>query len=195
MKVSLHRIRALAATAIFLAAPAWLAGQNPGSPVVKDFVSGGKIWMTLESGGYEIKPSPDNRIHVTWNEAHSKGVKVTVTPNGKWADLKVEGTPNHFNATIEVPATTDLRVRLTAGQLTVGEINGDKDIEGNAGDVIVKVGKSSDWSQVDASVTAGALNAPAFQADRGGLFRSFQWKGPGKHKLHVHLTAGNITLQ
>jgi hypothetical protein len=44
-------------------------------------------------------------------------------------------------------------------------------------------------------VTAGDLHAPAFKAATGGLFRSIKWKGPGKYRLHVHLTAGDVNLR
>ncbi|MBZ5505944.1 MAG: hypothetical protein LAO78_10700 [Acidobacteriia bacterium] len=186
--------RAVILQAGFLLASMWLQGQTAGSPLEKDFVSGGKIEITLESGGYDIRPSADNRIHVRWNEASGKGVAVKLTINGKMGDLRVEKTPNNFHATIEIPAVTNLRIRLTAGALTVGEIKGDKDIEINAGDVKVSCGNTSDWGDVDASVVAGDLHASAFQAQKGGLFRSFQWKGPGRYRLHVHATAGSINL-
>lgn len=178
-----------------LLAPMWLHGQTTGSPLEKDFVSGGKLEITLESGGYDIRPSSDTRIHVRWNEASGKRVAVKLTVNGKTGDLRVENTPNNFHATIEIPAVTNLRIRLTAGALTVGEIKGDKDIELNAGDVNVLCGNTSDWGDVDASVVAGDLHASAFQAQKGGLFRSFQWKGPGRYRLHVHATAGSINLR
>ncbi len=178
-----------------LLAPTWMPGQASGSPMVKDFVSGGRIEITLESGGYDIRPSADNRMRVRWNEVSGKGVKVKLNTNGKSADLRVEDTPHNFHATIEVPVMADLRIRLTAGALTVSGIYGDKDIESNAGDVIVDVGKSSDWGQVDASVTAGDLSAPAFDANKGGLFRSLHWKGTGKYRLRVSLMAGSLNLR
>lgn len=170
--------------------------QTGGSPAEKDFVSGGRVEMTLESGDYNIRASSDNRIHVRWNEASARGVRVKLTTNGKSAEMRVENTPhNNFHATIEVPALTDVRVRLTAGNLEMTAIKGDKDIEANAGNLNISVGSSSDWGDVDASVTAGDVNAPAFHETRGGLFRSFKWKGPGKYRLHVHLTAGDINLR
>lgn len=188
-----------AIAAVFLGvlsiSPACVLAQSTGSPVEKDFVSGGKIEITLESGDYHVRASSDNRVHVRWNEASAKGVRVKLTTNGKSADLRVENTPhNNFHATIEVPALTDVRIRLTAGNLEMAGIKGDKDIEANAGDLNISVGSSNDWGDVDASVTAGDLHAPAFQAASGGLFRSFKWKGPGKYKLHIHLTAGDINL-
>ncbi|HKD81522.1 MAG TPA: hypothetical protein VKH81_17650 [Candidatus Angelobacter sp.] len=175
--------------------PTWMPGQSSGSPVVKDFVAGGKVEITLESGGYNIQPSADNRIRVRWNEASGRGVKVQMATHEKSAEIKVGNTPNNFHATIEVPPQTELRIRLTAGALTVSGIRGDKDIESNAGDVIVDVGKNSDWEEVDASVTAGDLSAPAFATSKGGLFRSLHWKGHGKYRLHVSLTAGSLKLR
>src|SRR5580698_2266429 len=139
-------VRAAIFVAVFQVAGG-LQAQTAGSPVEKDFVPGGKVEMTLESGDYEVRPSADNRIHVHWNEA-DKRVAVKLTTNGKSADLRVENTPNgHFHARIEVPAATDLRIRLTAGDLTVGEIKGDKDIEMNAGDLRVSVGNANDWRE------------------------------------------------
>jgi hypothetical protein len=168
--------------------------QSTGSPGEKDFVSGGRIEMTLESGDYDIRASSDNRIHVRWNEASRARVKLTT--NGKSASLRVENTPNNdFHATIEVPALTDLRIRLTAGDMSVSGIKGDKDIEINAGDLNMSVGNSSDWGYVDASVTAGDIHAPAFKEATGGLFRSLHSTGPGKYRLHVHLMAGDVNLK
>jgi hypothetical protein len=192
MKLSFIPI--MAALAAGLATPVWLHGQATGSPLEKDFVSGGKVEITLESGGYDIRPSADNRIRVRWNEASGKGVAVKLNVNGNTGDLRVEKTPNNFHATIEIPAVTNLRIRLTAGALTVREIKGDKDIELNAGDVNVSCGSASDWGDVDASVVAGDLHASAFQTQKGGLFRSFQWKGPGRYRLHVHAMAGSVNL-
>ena len=188
-------IAAMFLTALSIA-PVSLVAQSSGSPAEKDFVSGGRIKMTLESGDYTIRASSDNRIHVRWNEASAKGVRVKLTADGNSADVRVENTPNNnFYATIEVPALADLRIRLTAGDMSVAGVKGDKDIEIRAGDLNISVGSTSDWGDVDASVTAGDIHASPFQASRGGLFRSFHWKGPGKYRLHVHLMAGDVNLR
>jgi hypothetical protein len=132
--------------AVLSVTPITLGAQNTGSPVEKDFVSGGKIEMTLESGDYKVRASSDNRIHVRWNEASSKGVKVRITTSAKSADVRVENTPHdNFHAIIEVPALADVRIRLTAGNLEMAGIKGDKDIEANAGNLNISVGSSSDW--------------------------------------------------
>ena len=164
------------------------------SPVDKDFAPNGKVEMTLESGNYEVQPSSDNKIHVRWNEA-LKSVRVKVDVNGKSADVRVENTPHdNFHATIVIPAETSMRIRMTAGNITVSGIKGDKDIELNAGNLKISVGDSKDWGKVDASVTAGNVVASPFAANKSGLFRSFDWNGPGRYRLHAHLMAGNIDL-
>jgi hypothetical protein len=91
--------------AVFLTAlsvsTTYLGAQSTGSPAEIDFVSGGKVEMTLESGDYNIRASSDSRIHVRWNEASARGVRVKLTTNGKSADLRVENTPhNNFHATL-----------------------------------------------------------------------------------------------
>lgn len=164
----------------------------------QSFVSGGHVKIRLEAGDYKIQPSSDNNLRVTWfgdNVEHAQ-VKVTIDAAGSSAEIRVQNTPhNNFHATIEVPAKTDLYVRLSAGDLTVSGITGSKDLESHAGDMIVDVGKPTDYSRVDASVTAGDLNADAFKVVKGGLFRSFTWHGPGAYSLHAHLLAGDLTLQ
>jgi hypothetical protein len=179
--------------AVFVILPGAVCLQAQ-SPAEKDFVSGGKVEMTLESGSYEVRLSSDNRIHVRWNEA-IKSVRVKVDVNGRSADIHVENTPHdHFDATIEVPAETSLHIRMTAGNMMVKGIKGDKNIELNAGNLKIWVGDSKDWANVDASVVAGNVDATAFATNKSGLFRTFDWTGPGRYRLHAHLMAGNIEL-
>jgi hypothetical protein len=53
---------------------------------------------------------------------------------------------------------------------------------------------TADYRSVDASVYAGDLDAPAFGACTGGLFRSLHWSGTGAYKLHAHVGAGDLEL-
>ena len=169
--------------------------QTTHSPLEKDFVAGGTVKMDLESGQYVILACSDNRIHIRWNEA-DRGVRVKLDTNGTSADLRVENTPHdHFRATIEVPASTNLNIYFTAGDLRIDGIKGDKKVDMNAGDLNIAVGDSKDWASVDASVAAGDINASAFQVTKSGLLRSVHWHGPGKYKLDVSLKAGDINLK
>src|ERR1700742_1625922 len=109
--------------------------QTTHSPLEKDFVAGGTVKMDLESGQYDIRAGSDNRIHIRWNEA-DRGVRVKLDTSGTSADLRVENTPHdHFRATIEVPASTNLNIYFTAGDLRIDGIKGDKKVDMNAGDL------------------------------------------------------------
>lgn len=183
--------------AALLAIP--LLAQEPGPSVEKPFVSGGRVSLDLEAGDYTIKPADTNIVRVSWNRTSYEGkekVHVTVDTSGSNATVRVEDTPhNNFHAIVEVPRACDLFVRLTAGDLNIAPITGSKDIESRAGDMNIQIAEPNDYGHVDASVVAGDLNATAFHGSKSGLFRSFDWSGPGKHSLHVHLWAGDLNLR
>ena len=112
------------------------------------------------------------------------------------ADLRVFGGPkNNLQVTIEIPSSAMLFVRMSAGDLAVEGVSGDKDIELHAGELNISVGDARDYSRVDASVTSGDLEAPPFHESHGGLFRSFEKHGAGKYTLHAHVGAGDLTLR
>ena len=161
----------------------------------KPFVSGGKIELQLEAGSYTIRPSTGTAVRVALS-GNVGAAKVEVTTTGAEAKVSVRETPrNNFQATIEVPQTADLTIRLSAGDLEVGAISGSKDIESNAGNVNIVTGDSEDYASVDASVKAGDLNAGPFGESQSGLFRSLTWSGKGKYTLRARLLAGNLTLR
>ena len=189
--------RSIVRVAIMLAAfsSVFASAQNTQQ---QTFVSGGRVKIKLEAGDYKIQPSADNSLRVTWSgdSVERSRVDVTIRTQDKSAEISVENTPHHnFHATIEVPAMTDLYVRLSAGDLRLAGITGSKDVESRAGDVDIDVGDPSDYSRVDASVVAGDLSASAFKVSKGGLFRSFKWNGSGIYSLHAHLLAGDLTLR
>ncbi len=166
-----------------------------GNPTEKPFVSGGRIDMQLEGGDYEVRPASGNTIRVTLS-GNTGNAKVAVNTNGTHADISVKDTPhNNFHATIEVPVTSDLRIRLTAGNLTTGAIRGSKDIENKAGNVEITVGDPNDYFKADGSVSVGNLEADPFDTSKGGFFRSFKWSGHGKYQFHAHVGAGNLSLR
>jgi hypothetical protein len=185
---------------LFLAGAGALEAQQRASATASQkFISGGTIRLHLEAGGYTISPGDSDKIVVTCehrSEEKLKAVRVVIRPSGSTADVYVLNTPNNnFTATIEVPRRSNLRVRLTAGELSVGSVEGDKDIELNAGSLVVDVPRPQDYGLREASVTTGSISAPAFEENKDGLFRSFRQNGPGKYRLHVRVIAGEITLR
>jgi hypothetical protein len=192
-------MKPMASLAILVAAglcgSAFLQAQSKPNSNEKPFVSGGRIVMYLEGGDYEVRAAADNRIRVMLSGNIGK-TKVEINTNGTHADVTVKDTPhNNFHATIEVPKAADLGIRLSAGNLIVAAVTGNKDIESHAGNAEISVGDPNDYSSVDASVKAGNIDADAFGGSKSGLFRHFKWSGRGKYTLQAHLGAGNLELR
>jgi hypothetical protein len=122
-------------------------------------------------------------------------VKVEIKASSSSADIYVRSTPHsNFNATIEVPRRSNLWARLTAGELDIEDVEGDKDLEIWAGQIDLEVPHPEQYGHRDASVIAGSVESSAFSISKGGLFRSFHEQGPGKYRLHTHVTTGQIDL-
>jgi hypothetical protein len=193
-------IKKLIFAAIVVAPSAFFGQQgNPEASAQQKFASGGTVHLHLESGGYTIAPADTDEVVVIWHartDSQLKQVKVQIKAAGSRADVYVLNTPrNNFNATIEVPRRSHLWARLTAGELVVGVVEGDKDLELNAGRLEVDIPRPQDYGSRDASVTTGSIEASAFDVSKGGLFRSFRQHGPGRYRLHAYVIAGEIDLR
>ena len=186
----------LAALALF-ALP--LAADEARDSVAYSFVAGGAVRLKLSGGDYTIRgASTDDRIRVRWwTETLEERSKVRVSADVRGAEARIEtrGPSSHFRVEIELPARTDLHVRLSAGDLKVLGIEGHKDIESRAGDLDIEVIRAEQYRRVDASVTIGDLDARLFGPSRGWIGRSLNWKGPGSYDLHAHLFAGDLKLK
>jgi hypothetical protein len=167
-------------------------------PFTIDFASGSQLRVQLRSGDIRIVGSDANKITVQLsgkNAGDARDLTVRFKPSSTGAELRVSGGPrNDLQVTIHVPKNTGLFVRMPAGELVLQGISGEKDVELHAGDLTISGSDAKDYSSVDASVTAGDLEAPPFGESHGGLFRSFHKNGPGKYQLHAHVGAGELTL-
>jgi len=176
-----------------------LAAENrPSGSLERPFVPQGRIRMDLAAGEHRILGDADNRVRMEWTVRDAQSlakVKARADVQGKDLSITTDGPRNRgLNVTILLPRESDLHVRLTAGELRVENIRGNKDIELHAGDARIDVGRADDYSAVDASVWVADLRAAPFQVFKDGLFRSFDWKGKGPYRLHAHLKAGDLRL-
>jgi len=157
-----------------------------------------RVRMDLVAGDYRITGSPANRVRIDWTVRDAESLpKFRVFTEERQEELTIvtRGPSNsHGRFTIQLPNQSDLYVRLTAGNIDIEDIRGNKDIHLRAGDMRVDVGRCEDYARVDASLWAGDINALAFQTVKGGLFRSFEWSGTGRYRLRARLMAGNIYL-
>ena len=162
------------------------------------FAAGGRVWMDLSAGDYRIRAGAGDRVRVEWTTSDPDDIgafKAEMRVEGRDLTLRTRGPKGGMRVVVEVPERSDLTVRLGAGDLRVTGVEGSKDLSSWAGNIIVDVGTPDDYASVEASVTAGDLSATAFNVRKGGLFRSFSWKGNGRHHLKVRLTAGDLELR
>jgi hypothetical protein len=169
-----------------------------GQPIDKPFARAGIVRMKLAAGDYKIEGSKDEKIRVEWRADRAEqaaNLKAEAEIRGTTAVISTSGFKNGIHFSIAVPARSDIDIELTAGDLEVRGIEGNKRVETWAGDVNVEVGRTEQYGSVEASVRAGDLNARAFNVSKGGLMRSFSWKGKGPYSLSVKLFAGDLTLR
>ena len=141
--------------------------------------SAGRIELQLGAGSYTIRPASDTHIRVTIG-SESGRARVALTANATRATVAVTETPSsNFQATIEVPKTSDLIVRLSGGNLVLSGITGNKDIDSVAGNAEISVGDPNEYGSMEATVKAGDLNVGAFAgaktSDCFGLLHRASW--------------------
>lgn len=123
-------------------------------------------------------------------------VKIRFSKTESTGMLRLSGGPrNDFQIRIEVPAATDLHVRMPFGALEIEKIHGSKNVELHAGEVTIAMGDPKEYAHIEASVTTGGLDSAPLGISKGGLFRSFKRDGPGKYKLYAHVGSGELDLR
>lgn len=159
-------------------------------------VPGASLRLELSSGNYTIESGTADRLIIqslARDPEDQKKVRFGLSATREEASVKVNG-PSRQDVSIQIPKNVNLSVRLSGGNLTLTGIEGDKDIESNAGQLNINIGRPQDYRAVDASVNIGDIDAPAFPSVKPGVVHSLNATGPGKYRLHVHLGSGQIRL-
>jgi hypothetical protein len=160
--------------------------------------------LSIESrpAGLQIVGTDQETIHVTCTVGnrgdYGSGIVLRFLPSAVGGKLEIEGSHRHSNnlqVRIEVPRRTNLRVRMSAGEVNVQDVAGDKDVELYAGQIRISSEHEWDYRKVDASVAIGQVRATMYGADKGGFFRSVvKHRADGEYRLHAHVTTGEIDL-
>jgi hypothetical protein len=194
----------LLAAAVALTTLAVSTGATPafqstsGQPVDRAFAKGGVVRMRLAAGDYKIAGSSDDKIRIEWRADRAEQaarLKAEAEIKGTTAVISTGGFKEGIHFSISVPARSDIEIDLSAGDLDVRGIEGNKRVDAWAGDVTIDVGLPDQYKSVEASVRAGDLNARPFNVSKDGLFRSFSWTGKGSYTLVAKLVAGDLTLR
>ena len=161
--------------------------------------AGARIALHIRSGAVRIVGSDEGKLTVNIsgrNKNKIDDLRYRFTSFSGSAELHISGGPrNDLDIEVRIPRNSELYARIPAGDVTIENITGSKDVELRAGDLTISVGNPADYSNVEASVIAGDISASPFGEDHGGLFRSFHKSGPGKYTLYAHVTAGDLTLK
>ena len=192
------RMSVLALLAVVAVPPAPVTFQGAdAAPVERPFASAGKLHLDLSAGDYTIRGAAEDRILVrmaTRDASDLSRAHAEISVSGTSAAVRVRGPKNNFRVTIDVPARTDLTMDVSAGDLKVSGIEGNKVLDMWAGDVTINVGDPAQYRRVDASVRFGEITSRPFSASKGGIFRSFSWDGSGPYTLRATLFAGDLKL-
>jgi hypothetical protein len=151
--------------------------------------------------GLEIVGTDQAEIHVSCtsgDEGDARRIRIRFQGNQDDKKLTIAGDLLHGNnlrVRIEVPRKTNLRVEMSAGEVKVEEIAGDKDIDLYAGRIAISSTRPWDYRDVDVSVSIGAVKAPVYGAQKGGFFPGISKEtADGEYSLRAHVITGEIEL-
>jgi hypothetical protein len=158
--------------------------------------------LTIDSrpAGLEIVGTDDAAIHVSCTSKdaeEAEQIRLRFSGNENHGKLTITGGSHegNFQVRVEVPRKTSLRVKMSAGQVKVEDIVGDKDIDLYAGQISIASARLWDYRSVHVSVDIGDVNAQIYGADKGGFFRTFsKQSAAGEYSLHAHVMTGQIEL-
>ncbi len=144
--------------------------------------------LTIHSrpAGLEIVGTDQAAIHVSCtsgDEGDAQRIHIRFQGNQDDETLTIAGDlrkGNNLRVRIEVPRKTSLRVDMSAGEVKVEEIAGDKDIDLYAGRIAISSTRPWDYRSVDVSVSIGAVKAPVYGAEKGGFFRGITKETAGR---------------
>lgn len=182
--------------ALLAALPAFSQSGDCSKVFQTSQAAGGNVSMTLRAGDIDVVGTKNSVIRVTCDlsdRVDASKVKISFAAGR----LRVQGGPNNgVKYRVELPEKTSVLIRATAGDMHVTGLIGDKDIELNAGDLIVEVGDPKLYKVAEGKVMAGNISARPFGSQKDGLFRSFRKdSSSGQYRLRAELMAGDLTLK
>jgi hypothetical protein len=157
------------------------------------------LQLYLRSGEILIVGTDDTKITVDLagkNVDKIQDVKGRLSLVNNVAAFHLTGGPkNELQIIIHIPKNSDLKARIFAGEVSIQDVIGNKDLELHAGEMNIAAGSRENYGHIDMSVNAGELDAEAFGDAKGGLFRSISYDGGGKYRLHAHVGTGQLSIR
>lgn len=168
----------------------------------RDFMAGGYVHVRLSVGDIHVKRGDSTQIKVEYTvkserESNVKEARMEFEVQGNNARIEFHshmGGNTEFDVEIEVPQSTNIDVHEKVGDLTVDNIEGDKDLELGVGDVRIADGHSG-YRTIRASTGIGDINSPGYGETSGWLGKTLKYHGEGKYELRAHVGVGDIHLE
>lgn len=165
-----------------------------------DFAPAGQVELHTGYGDVRIIPADDSHLSITYT-MHSnhpdyiQKVETQFAVKGAKAVLTLKA-PRDGSTEVElrVPARTDIYLRSSAGDVRLGPIEGNKDLETHAGDIDIQLGDHASYGSIDASTHAGDVTSP-FGKPHGWIGNSLSYQGTGSFRIHAHTFAGDVTFR
>ena len=168
----------------------------------REFAAGGFVHVRMSVGDMHIKRGDTNKISLryTVKSRHERNVKeatVDIDVRGNNATIEFHapsGGNTQFDVELEVPQTTNIDVHAKVGDVTVEEVEGDKDLSLGVGDIRISNGRAG-YRVVNVSTGIGDVHGDGYGETSGWLGKSLKYHGEGKYELRAHVGVGDIHLE
>jgi hypothetical protein len=169
----------------------------------REFAAGGLVHVRLSVGDLHIKRGDTSKISLryTIKSRREKNVKeASVDFDVRGSDATIEfHVPSSSNTSIDVelvvPQNTNLDVHNKVGDVTIEDVEGDKDLSLAVGDIRVANGHAG-YRLVNASTGIGDVNSDGYDGKTTGwLGKTLKYHGDGKYELRAHVGVGDINLE
>ena len=189
----------------FLAAP-WCAAKDwnyeETHSEAREFAPGGFVHVRLSVGDMHVRRGDSGKISVryTIKSRHEKNLKdahMDFDVHGSDATIEFHtptGGNTQFDVELEVPEKTNLDVHDKVGDVTVEDVEGDKDLSLGVGDINVSNGRAG-YRVVNASAGIGDVTGDGYGETSGWLGKTLKYHGEGKYELRAHVGVGDIRLE
>lgn len=167
----------------------------------RDFVAGGHLHIHCPVGDVHIRKSDSNQIKLEYTvksrrEKNVKEAHVDFNVNGSDATIEFRapfGGNTNFDVELEVPQNTNLDVHQKVGDLTVDNIEGDKDLNLGVGDLRVAT-EHTGYHLLRADTGIGDVHGSGYGETSGWLGKTLKYRGDGKYELRAHVGVDDIHL-
>lgn len=169
----------------------------------REFVSGGYVHVRLGVGDLHIKRGDSTKIKLEYTvksrrESNVKDAHIDFDVKGNDANIEFHAPSSgntEFEVELEVPGNADLDVHMKVGDMTIDNIDGDKDLDLGVGDIRVVAAGQSAYRLVRASTGIGDVDSGGYGETSGWLGKTLKYRGEGKYELRAHVGVGDIRLE